>query len=234
LPHPEIQALLAATDPRRRVVILTAVLTGLREGELLGLPWGDIDWQNRQIYVRQQYTAGRFSELKTKASRRRVDLPGELAQELRRWRLQCPPGAHDLVFPTGAGNPESHSNLLNRGFYPALRRAGLRKIRFHDLRHTYASLLIANGEHPKRIQALMGHSSINVTMDVYGHLMPGAGDEVADRLGALVFRPSGSKTVAVDELELADDAQAIVFNGGPCRSRTCDQRIKSPLLYRLS
>jgi integrase len=168
--------------------------------------------------VRQQYTAGRFSE-KTKASRRRVDLPAGLVAELRRWRLQCPPGVHDLVFPNGAANPENHANLLNRGFYPALRRAGLRKIRFHDLRHTYASLLIANGEHPKRIQALMGHSSINVTMDVYGHLMPGGGDEVADRLGALVFRPSGSRTVALDELELAneglDDTQAIVFNGGP-------------------
>jgi integrase len=92
------------------------------------------------------------------------------------------------VLPSGAGNPENHGNLLNRGFYPALRRAGLRKIRFHDLRHTYPSLLIANGEHPKRIQALMEHSSTNVTMDVYGHLMPGGGGEVADRLGALVFR----------------------------------------------
>jgi integrase len=202
---PEIQALLGAAEGHWRIIILTAVLTGLREGELLGLAWGDIDWQTRQIHVRQQYTAGRFSELKTKASRRRVDLPAELVAELRRWRLQCPPGAHDLVFPTGTGNPENHGNLLRRGFYPAIRRAGLRKIRFHDLRHTYASLLIANGEHPKRIQALMGHSSINVTMDVYGHLMPGGGDEVADRLGALVFRPSGSITVE-------RHAQAIVFN----------------------
>jgi integrase len=145
----EIQALLAAADPRWRVIILTAVLTGLREGELLGLVWGDIDWTARQIYVRQQYTAGRFSELKTKASRRRVDLPGELVAELKRWRLQCPPGTHDLVFPSWAGGPEAHGTLLRQGFYPALRRSGLRKIRFHDLRHTSASLLIANGEHPK-------------------------------------------------------------------------------------
>jgi hypothetical protein len=143
------------------------------------------------------------------------------------WRLQCPPGAHDLVFPNGAGSPENQGNLLNRGFYPALRRAGLRKIRFHDLRHTYASLLIANGEHPKRIQALMGHSSINVTMDVYGHLMPQGGDEVADRLGALVFRGSGSKTVECDEPELADNAQAIVSVGGQRGNRTLDKRFSS-------
>ena len=80
----------------------------------------------------------------------------------------------------------------------------------------------------------MGHSSINVTMDVYGHLMPGGGGEVADRLGALVFRPSGSKTVALDELELAseglNETQAIVFIGGPGRTRTFDQGIMSPLL----
>jgi hypothetical protein len=161
--------------------------------------------------------------LKTKASRRRVDLPGELVAELRRWRLQCPPGAHDLVFPNGAGNPENYGNLLNRGFYPALRRSGLRKIRFHDLRHTFASLLIANGEHPKRIQALMGHSSINVTMDVYGHLMPGGGAEVADRLGALVFRGSGSKTVECDEIELAADAQVIVSLGARDGIQPLDQ-----------
>lgn len=132
----EIQAVLGTAEPRWRVIILTAVLTGLREGELLGLAWGDIDWSARQIYVRQQYTAGRFSELKTEASRRCVDLPAGLVAELRRWRLACPPGSHDLVFPNGAGNPENHANLLNRGFYPALRRAGLRKSRFHDLRHT--------------------------------------------------------------------------------------------------
>jgi integrase len=173
--------------------------------------WGDIDWLARQIYVRQQYTAGRFSEVKTKASKRRVDLPGELGAELRRWRLACPPGLHDLVFPSGVGNPKNHGNLLHRGFYPALRRAGLRKIRFHDLRHTYASLLIANGKHPKRIQALMGHSSINVTMDVYGHLMPGGESEVADRLGALVFRTSGSRTVAGDEVELEGRSHLIDF-----------------------
>jgi integrase len=97
------------------------------------------------------------------------------------------------VFPNLAGKAQNPNALVNRGLYPALRRAGLRKIRFHDLRHCYASLLIANGTYPKRIQALMGHSSIKVTMDVYGHLMPDEQDDTADRLAALAL---GSKTAA--------------------------------------
>ncbi|MGH8472575.1 MAG: tyrosine-type recombinase/integrase [Gammaproteobacteria bacterium] len=227
----EARALLDACDARWRMIVMTAVMSGLREGELLGLRWGDIDWNARQIYVRQQYTGGRFSEVKTKASRRRVDLSGELVAGLRRWRLECPPGTHDLVFPNTVGRPDNPGTLLTRGFYPALRRAGLRKIRFHDLRHTFASLLIANGEHPKRIQALMGHSSINVTMDVYGHLMPEGGGEVADRLGALVFCGSGRKTVECDdEIELADDVQAIVSIGIQRRNRTFEQRIEPSLI----
>lgn len=192
----EIQALLDACDGRWRSIVMTAVMSGLREGELLGLQWGDIDWTARQICVRRSFTGGRFYEPKTPSSRRKVDIPQGLIHVLRECKLACPPGPHDLVFPNGAGNPESAANLLHRGFYPALRRSGLRKIRFHDLRHTFVSLLIANGEHPKRIQALVGHSSISVTMDVYGHLMPQGGDEVADRLGTLVFGASSSKTVA--------------------------------------
>jgi len=114
-------------------------------------------------------------------------MPAVLAQELKAWKLACPKGAEDLVFPNGAGNPESHGNLLSRGYYPALRRAGVRKIKFHALRHCYASLLIANGEHPKRIQALMGHSTIRITFDTYGHLIEDPEDDVADALANRVF-----------------------------------------------
>jgi integrase len=181
----EIGKLLEAADDRWRLIIKTGILSGLREGELLGLKWTDIDWTSGTLYVRRTYSTGRFSEPKSKASRRRVPIPAELLTELKRWKLACPIGKHELVFPSGAGNPENHGNLLRRGFYPALRRAGLRQIRFHDLRHTYASLLIANGEKPKLIQALLGHSSIKITFDVYGHLLPDADDGVADRLAGL-------------------------------------------------
>jgi integrase len=135
-------------------------------------------------------------------------MPGALVSELKRWKIACPLGELDLVFPSGAGNPENHGNVLRRGFYPALRRAGLRQVRFHDLRHCYASLLIANNEHPKRIQALMGHSSIKVTFDIYGHLMRDINDGVAARLADLAL---GSKTVAETEEVAAESLQVPDF-----------------------
>lgn len=94
----------------------------------------------------------------------------------------------DLIFPTEDGTPENAANLLYRRFFPALRRAGLPRMRFHNLRHSYASLLIAQGEHPKYIQSQLGHSSINVTMDIYGHLMQTVNQKTASRLGKTVPR----------------------------------------------
>lgn len=197
----DIRALISAAFRQRdRVLFMTAVLTGMREGELLGLKWSDFDWIHSQVLVRRTYNHGRFYEPKTKNSKRRIDLPPELIHELRKWKLACPKGELSLVFPTSGATPENSNNMLKRNFYPALRRAGLPKIRFHDLRHTYASLLIDQGEHPKYIQSQMGHSSIKVTMDVYGHLMKDVNSEAASRLGKNVFGSnfdeSSSKMVA--------------------------------------
>ena len=186
----EINALLTAADDHYRVLLMAAVLTGLRQGELLGLQWSDVDWQARQVYVRRSWSGGRMYEPKTKTSRRRVPIPDELLTPLREWRLRCPKGALDLVFPNGDGKPQNPSNLLRRGFFPALRRAGLRRIRFHDLRHTYASLLIARNVNPKIVSTLLGHSSIKVTMDVYSHMYKDAANSAADDLGNFVFSTS--------------------------------------------
>jgi integrase len=184
----DILALLdAAATEKDKVLFLAAVLTGMREGELLGLKWDDFDWRNGQAYVRRTYNHGRFYEPKTKSSRRKIDLAPELIRELKRWKIQCPIGELDLVFPTEIGTPEGAANMFYRRFLPALRRAGLPRIRFHNLRHTYASLLIAQGEHPKYIQSQMGHSSINVTMDTYGHLMNTVNRDAASRLGEQVL-----------------------------------------------
>jgi len=115
-----------------------------------------------------------------------VGLSEELLSELKAWKLRCPKAVHNLVFLHHNGQPLDHGILLRSGFYPALRRAKLRHIRFHDVRHTFASLLIAQNVHPKRIQSLMGHSTIRVTMDVYGHLMHDADNETVEKVAALV------------------------------------------------
>jgi integrase len=166
----------ATTDDRYRLMIQIAVFTGMRQGETLGLKWGDIDWNSRQIHVRRAWKEGAFTEPKTRHSVRRVDLPESLVLDLKKWKLRCPKGELDLVFPNGAGNPDTHANLLQRGFYPALRRAGLRKIRWHDLRHTFASLMLASGEDIVRVSRLLG-----LPREHYGS---------TDRLAQLVFGDS--------------------------------------------
>jgi integrase len=123
----------------------------------------------------------------------------QLIAQLKEWHLACPPNKLDLIFPNGDGNPMNDSNLRSRIFDPALKKAKIPKIRFHDLRHCYASLLIDQGESPKYIQTQIGHSSINVTFDIYGHLMKDSNQEAATRLGNAIFGESGSKTVAINE-----------------------------------
>jgi len=164
-----------------------AVLTGMRQGELLGLKWSDIDWPNSQTNVRRTFNHGRFYEPKTKTSFRRIELAPASVHELKKWKLACPKGDLDLVFPSKTGTPQQAANMFYRHFLPALQRAKLPRIRIHDLRHTYASLLIDQGEHPKYIQTQMGHSSINVTMDTYGHMMETINQDAASRLGRAVL-----------------------------------------------
>lgn len=196
----EIRIFLSKAEEKHYPLLLTAILTGMREGELLGLMWTDIDWNAKQICVRRTLQAGRFYEPKTRTSKRRIDMAPELVSVLKKWKLKCPNGEHDLVFPAINGKPMDAVNMLRVYFYPTLRKSGLPKIRFHDLRHTYASLLIMQGEHPKYIQSQMGHSSINVTMDCYGHLMKATNQDSAKKLGATVLgkklKRTGSKMVA--------------------------------------
>jgi integrase len=184
----EIRCFLDNVDGEKyKTFFLLAVMSGARQGELIGLQWQDVDWHNSQIYIRRTYQRGKFFEPKSATSRRRIDLGPTVIKSLKKWKLACPPTELDLVFPSDAGTPLDHYNLVRRHYEPALRRAGLRRIKFHGLRHSYASMLIEAGEHPKYIQNQMGHSSINVTMDTYGHLMKSANRDSAAKLERMVF-----------------------------------------------
>jgi integrase len=186
---------------------LVAIFCGLRGSELRGLRWADIDFEGRQINVAQRADAfHKIGRLKSTAGYRSIPMPPMVANALREWKFPCPKGDLGLVFPTGSGNIESHSNIVQRGFDPIQVSAGVvtmkeakdkygqpifgedgrpttvptGKYGLHSLRHACASLWIENGMNPKRIQKLMGHSTIQMTFDTYGHLFTDAeGDQRA-------------------------------------------------------
>ena len=117
-------------------------------------------------------------------------------RQFKKWKLACPASDLDLVFPNEIGKPMAAFNMFNRKFLPALKKAEIKLIRFHDLRHTYASIQIDLGANPKYIQRQMGHASITITMDTYGHLLKDVNKEAANRLGNAIFEEDGSKMVA--------------------------------------
>jgi integrase len=191
-------------DPKYRMLFMLAIMSGARQGELFGLKWTDIDWFNNQIRVQRTYNSGTWYKPKTKTSIRRIDIGPAVMRALKEWKLACPPTALDLVFPNEVGNPLDHGNVLQRHFYPALKLAGLSPIRFHDLRHTYASLLIEQGENIKYIQSQLGHASPTVTLDVYAHLMKPMNQEAALRLEKAVFERNGDQMETKPQQGAAD------------------------------
>ena len=192
----EINSFLDATeDEKHHTLFMLAIMSGVRQGELFGLKWSDILWETSQLHIQRTYNNGEWYRPKSKASIRKIDLGPTVIKQLKKWKLACPPNELDLVFPNETGQPLNHHNVVRHNFYPALKKAGNKRIRFHDLRHTYASLLIAQGENIKYIQKQMGHSKPSVTMDIYAHLMDEENPEAAKKLDDTIFK-SGSKMVA--------------------------------------
>jgi integrase len=205
----EIKAIIGKLDGRWRPLFLTAIFTGLRASELRGLRWADVDLKKGVVQVRQRadkYNA--IGAPKSEAGERSVPLPPIVVVTLREWKLTCPKGDLGLVFPNGSGNVENRGNIINRGFVPAQIAAGVAdpvlpndgratldgdgnpvlKARYpglHALRHFYASWCInckVDGglELPAKIvQQRLGHSSIVMTMDTYGHLFASGDDGAA-------------------------------------------------------
>jgi integrase len=172
------------TAGKWHALILTAAFTGLRASELRGLTWRDIDTDQKLLTVRQR--ADRWNEIgspKSKSARRSVPLATAVASALGDWRKVCPEGDHDLVFPNRVGKIETLPSIHRRGLGPIQVKAGIStdklrpKYGMHAFRH-FAASLFSEYLPPKRVQALMGHSTISMTLDVYTHLFPNAdGDQ---------------------------------------------------------
>ena len=164
----------------------------MRQGELLALKWQDVDLENATMSVRRTLTksGGRLllGEPKTKKSTRTISLTEGAVQALR-GHLGRQVGHieqlgdlyqdHGLIFTTEVGTLINPTNLRKRQFASLLKRAEVPKIRFHDLRHTCATLLLGKGMHPKFVQELLGHANIAITLDTYSHVIPGMGNVTA-------------------------------------------------------
>jgi integrase len=201
----EINLILEKASGRWQPLLVTAIFTGMRSSELRGLAWEHVDFEQKVIHVRQRADHwGEIGAPKSVAGHRDIPMAPMVLNRLRERCLACPrngagKGAEGrlwLVFPNGEGKIENHANIANRGFYALQLATGITKLDptekdedgspivkpkygMHSLRHFFASWAIEQGFSPKRLQVLLGHSSIQMTFDVYGHLFPSLEDDQA-------------------------------------------------------
>jgi integrase len=203
----ETNAILKTASGRWRPLIVTAVFTGMRASELRGLRWEDLDLARALIHVRQRADHwGTMGLPKSEAGERTIPMTPMVTNTLKEWKLACPrrEGKLDLVFPNGGGNVETHANICNRSWYPLQIEIGLTqdtgekdaegtpvlraKYGFHCLRHFFASWLLAEGFSLKKAQGLLGHATMAMTADTYGHLLPDPENDAAKmEAGALAL-----------------------------------------------
>lgn len=210
VPHREVKPLTpeearrfldATRSDRLGPLYAVALAVGLRQGEALALDWADVDLEARTLVVRRalQRIDGKlqFVEPKTSRSRRTVTLPSKIVAELRAHRLRqleerLWAGSrwqeHGLVFTTTIGTPLDGSNVTHR-LQAILERAGLPRMRFHDLRHAAASLLLAQGISPRVVMEILGHSQISLTLNTYSHVIPALQSAAADQMDKLLIGP---------------------------------------------
>ena len=180
----EVQELAEAIGPQFRVLIFVAAYAGLRWAELIGLKRSRVDLLGRSIAVVEQLVTFNNQSVwqppKTKASRRKVSISPFLVDMLNhQLATRSLPGPDGLVFPNQAGKPISPASFNGNHWRRAIQKTDLEGLRFHDLRHTAVALAIAQGAHPKAIQARMGHNSVQMTLDRYGHLFPELDAQIA-------------------------------------------------------
>jgi len=188
----------AAKDSPYYALFYTALYTGMRRSELLGLKWSDVDFILSQVYINRSLHHLKdgsyvFTQPKSARSRRTIALPPSAiltlrehheTQKLERGMLGIELKDDDLVFSTLEGRP-LRPNTITRAWSMLAARAGVKVIRLHDARHTHASLMLKQGIHPKIVQERLGHASISMTLDTYSHVAPGlqqAAAEGFDRL----------------------------------------------------
>jgi len=183
-------------------LFLLLLRTGMRIGEALALQWDDIDFNGRFIHVQRGLSRKKIETPKS-GKTRRIDMTPHLAETLAAYKVECKKkglalglgDAPELVFTNNKGGFIDLDNWRRRVFNRALRKAGLRRIRIHDLRHTYATLRIAKGDNIADVSGQLGHADATVTLKVYYHWLPGGKKSEVDALDSLgIQKQQGKKT----------------------------------------
>ncbi len=179
----------AARGDRLHALYVLAITTGMRQSELIGLQWRDLDLDGGTLRVNRSVYEGTVSPPKTSAGRRTIRLSKLAVAALKKHRVESAKRCiSEWVFPNANSTPIGHQNLHNRSWKPLLRKAGLpHSVRFHDLRHSCISLLLARGVPIKVVSEMAGHADVSITLSVYGHVLPDmqstAADGIDDALG---------------------------------------------------
>jgi len=181
-----------------RTVVLLAVLTGMRIGEILALRWKRVDLLRSTIEIAETFSDGQFGSPKTRSSNRVIPMSSALSSVLETYRAGASRNApDDLVFCTPKGTPLNSKNLYNRALAPACDRIKQPRVSWHSFRHTHATQLAESGESLKTAQALLGHSDLETTLNTYMHVIPDAQRRAVNRVAGVLFS---------DVLKLAPDS----------------------------
>lgn len=185
-------------DNRLYCLFYIALHTGMRQGELLGLRWKDIDFKHKRLSIKQVMSHDAkemYLGAKTEAGNRSIDLGDKALEILKEHRTKQEEEKEkyadiykdqDLVFCTLYGTPMNPSNIRNRIMNPVIEEIGITKIRFHDLRHTCATILLLNGAPVKAVSERLGHSNIKVTLQTYAHVLPSTSQQLADQMDGIL------------------------------------------------
>ncbi len=210
----EIKRLIEAATPGiYQSLIMTVALTGVRHGEALSIMWGDLDFKSSKLMVRRTWPdiydkdgEPVFYIPKSKNAIREIPIPIELVSALKRWKMSCPVSKWDLVFPKEDGRPYDRKAILKYGLYPAVSRAGVKKLDMHSLRHSYASILLSQGTPITEVSAYLGHANTQITLEVYSHWLPRILTNSISRLANSIFSEEPNLGHPMDTLTVENAA----------------------------
>jgi integrase len=206
-----------------QAILTTFPLTGARHGEGLGFMWRDMDFEQKELSVRRNWS-GRYRDgepvfwrPKTKHSIRKIRVPDELCLALKKWKLQCPPSKWDLMFPKADGRPQDRKATW-RALDAAIKKANenakesekLKRLTVHSLRHSFASIHLMSGTPIPEVSAMLGHANVNITLAVYTHFIPKMQTDSSSRLASAIFTEKKPADDRVGHLKDTSEEKAAV------------------------